>query len=71
MNKNRTITIKSKSGITYKIDKVTKRIKVKKIKKLKDKKNINPFERKNRRNFKDSGRIEGTSKIDSRFDKMK
>jgi hypothetical protein len=51
MNKNRTITIKSKSGITYKIDKVTKRIKVKKIKKLKDKKNINPFERKNRRTF--------------------
>ena len=49
-NSNRTMTIKSKSGIVYKIDKKTGKIKVKKIKKLKSKKNRkpNPFERKKR-----------------------
>ncbi len=42
------MTIKSKSGIVYKIDKKTGKIKVKKTKKLKSKKNrkLNPFERK-------------------------
>ena len=44
------MTIKSKSGIVYKIDKKTGKIKVKKTKKLKSKKNRkpNPFERKKR-----------------------
>ena len=44
------MTIKSKSGIVYKIDKKTGKIKVKKIQKLKSKKNRkpNPFERKKR-----------------------
>jgi hypothetical protein len=47
-NSNRTVIFKSKSGIVYKIDKKTGKIKVKKTKKLKSKKNRkpNPFERK-------------------------
>ena len=42
------MTIKSRPGMIYKIDKITNQIKVKKVKKLKSKKNGkgNPFERK-------------------------
>ena len=43
------MTIKSKSGMIYKIDKITNQIKVKKVKKLKVK--GNPFERKKKRSL--------------------
>ena len=66
--KNTTITIKSKSGITYKIDKATKRIKVKKAKKFKSIKKVNPFGRKNKRNFENSRQTESTAKIDKKND---